>query len=649
MAHIFISYARSNVSQAERIERALEARGYSVWRDTALSVHRAYAMEIEQRIDEAAAVVVLWSHDAARSEWVRSEANRGRELGKLVQASLDRSLPPMPFDQLHCANLSGWTGAPTGDWEKVLESLAHFSGSPAKPPRLTSSHALAPLQRPEEPFLAVMAFDNLSGDPDFLYFSDGVSDEILHSVAHTTDLRVIARASSFQLRGTEKSPGNVAAQLKATHMLDGSVRRSGSRIRVGVQLVDCATQETLWNERFDRDLSDVFALQDDIAEAVAAALKVAFAPRDAGVVDPIAYDLYLRARQPDSSRFKDDVQLLEEAVGRAPHFLKAWESLAITYAYMARYYGDGAQVVELTARMEAALARAVALDVETPAVSLSRLMVAPICGMFRENEALVATALKLAPSDPEVLRQASARASEVGRNRVALAYVAQAYEIDPLDPLTAAWHAALLCTNMRRAEAMEQFDSLVERWPDDGFLRFTAIGRALEISDWDRLERYAVARGNIGMFAAPVQALISASHDLRNPSPELTQARVNDLRGILAATGTIYVSWLGSLAGRGAVDEIYDLIEQARFDHLFKPGGRLLPGEVSTNTIFYSSAEALRQDPRFVRFCARLGLCDYWVETERWPDCVDELSETYDFRALARASVLEARAAASLP
>jgi adenylate cyclase len=640
MAHVFISYARATAGLAEQVERALVARGFTVWRDNALSVHRAYADEIEEQIAQAAAVVVLWSTDAARSEWVRSEADRGRELVKLVQASLDHTLPPMPFNQMHCADLAGWNGGATPAWVKILESLAHLSGGQAvAPERLASNHALPPLRAAEEPFLAVMAFENLSGDPDFLYFSDGLSDEILHTVTQTTDLKVIARASSFQLRGGDKNPTNVARLLNATHMLDGSVRRSGQRIRISAQLVDCATQTTMWNDRFDRDLSDAFALQDEIAGAVAEALKVAFAPRDTGTVDPVAFDLYLRARQPSPTRLWHDVQLLEEAVDRAPTFLKGWETLAVTCATLAKYMGEGSQFVELTAKMNVAVDRALALDPNTSAAGLSRLMVLPLCGAFQETEHLMAEAIRAAPGDPLVLQLASAKASEVGRLTVALAYIAQAYEIDPLDPNTATWYAAMLASNRRGSEATALFDDFIERWPNEGFLRATAVGRALEMQDWARVERYAAAPGDIGIYAGGVQGLVAASHDMQDSTPELTATRVNDLRGILAASGTVFVSWLGSLASKGAVDEVYDLIEQASFASLFQPGGRMLPGEVSINPIFYPGAERMRQDPRFVRFCARLGLCDYWVATNRWPDCADELAHLYDFRALARAEV----------
>ena len=122
--------------------------------------------------------------------------------------------------------------------------------------------------------LAVLAFDNLSGDAELDYFSDGMSDEIRDTVSRGGNLKVIGRASSLQFRGCDKAAANVAAQLRATHVLDGSVRRSGARVRISTELVECATEVSLWSKRFDRDLSDIFALQDEIACAVALALGV---------------------------------------------------------------------------------------------------------------------------------------------------------------------------------------------------------------------------------------------------------------------------------------------------------------------------------------------------------------------------------------
>ena len=130
-----------------------------------------------------------------------------------------------------------------------------------------------------EPRLAVLAFDNLCDGEDMAWFSNGVSEEILQTVASGAALKVIGRGSSFQFRGAEKSASHVAAALNVTHLLDGSVRRRGPTVRISAQLIECAGETTLWSDRFDRELADFLAVQDEIAGAVAAALAVVFAPR----------------------------------------------------------------------------------------------------------------------------------------------------------------------------------------------------------------------------------------------------------------------------------------------------------------------------------------------------------------------------------
>lgn len=128
MADVFISYARSTARVARAAAEALAADGYSVWMDEELPAHRAYADVISERLDEASAVLVLWSKEAASSHWVRSEANRAREKGKLVQASLDGTMPPMPFDQFQCADLRGWRGGRAKtSWRKLRENIAEVA------------------------------------------------------------------------------------------------------------------------------------------------------------------------------------------------------------------------------------------------------------------------------------------------------------------------------------------------------------------------------------------------------------------------------------------------------------------------------------------------------------------------------------------
>lgn len=131
MADIFLSYARANERQAKLIAEALRDSGYSVWFDESLPTHRAYADVIEEQLDAAKAVVVLWSTEAARSQWVRSEANRARETGRLVQIRLAETRLPMPFDQIQCADLTGWRGdVNMPAWQSVLASVGELATEP---------------------------------------------------------------------------------------------------------------------------------------------------------------------------------------------------------------------------------------------------------------------------------------------------------------------------------------------------------------------------------------------------------------------------------------------------------------------------------------------------------------------------------------
>ena len=140
-----------------------------------------------------------------------------------------------------------------------------------------------------EALVAVLPFESLSDEAELAHFCDGVSEEILQAVARRTALKVIGRAASFEYRGARKVVRHVAEELHATHVLDGSVRRSGLRVRVCAHLIECEGQTTLWSESFDRELADVFALQDAIAEAVAAGLRQALAASaGAGLTDRAA-------------------------------------------------------------------------------------------------------------------------------------------------------------------------------------------------------------------------------------------------------------------------------------------------------------------------------------------------------------------------
>jgi adenylate cyclase len=204
--------------------------------------------------------------------------------------------------------------------DKMTEAIEAFALA------AVGSSLVATPSTSREPLLAVLPFDNLSADPEMQFFSDGVSEEIIQRLARGAGMKVVGRTSSFQFRGADKVARKVADELRCTHILDGSIRRAGGRVRIAAHLVDAVSQTTLWSDGYDRGLEDMFAVQDEIAEDIAAALDRTFTSFSPKAIDPAVYDLYLRA-SPSSyapDELRTSVGLLEVVTQRAPRFAEAW-------------------------------------------------------------------------------------------------------------------------------------------------------------------------------------------------------------------------------------------------------------------------------------------------------------------------------------
>lgn len=269
---MFLSYARSTEEQASYVERALRESGYVVWRDTELPAHLSYADVIEERLKSAKAVLVLWSAEAAKSQWVRAEADAARELGTLIQSSVDGTVPPIPFNQIQCADLSGWTGDNEhSGWRKLKSSVVALAGQAEESPKAAAR------KRPTSS-ICVLPFQNLSANDVPDYFSDGLSEDIISDLAKTRALSVVPRKTAFKFRGPDVDASDVALELAVGYVLEGSVRKAGNRVRITAQLVDGATGEYAWSERYTRDFADIFSIQDEIVQAIVDALKAKLVP-----------------------------------------------------------------------------------------------------------------------------------------------------------------------------------------------------------------------------------------------------------------------------------------------------------------------------------------------------------------------------------
>ena len=339
MSDIFISYARSTETVAHQVAQALRDRGHKVWRDDELPAHRNYGEVIEERLRGAKAVVVVWSAEALTSQWVRAEADVARETGTLVQLSTDGTVPPLPFNQIQGADLRGWAGdANHSGWIKVADSVAALAG-----PALGATAGSDPGARKEGGLtMCVLPFINMSGDSEQEYFSDGITEDIITDLSKVSALDVVARNTAFAFKGQVVDIKQLAKDLGLSHVIEGSVRKAGERVRITAQLIEGSTGNHVWADRYDRELDDIFAIQDEISTAIVDALKLELLPKEKKAISgrstesSEAYDLYLMARQHwvkstgvDRRLMEITIRICKQAVMLDPGYAKAWGLMAL--------------------------------------------------------------------------------------------------------------------------------------------------------------------------------------------------------------------------------------------------------------------------------------------------------------------------------
>jgi adenylate cyclase len=408
MAELFVSYAREDEAQAKQVTEALALEGYHAWRDDELPAHRAYAEVIEERLNAAEAVIVLWSQRAVKSQWVRAEADTARNRGILIQASLDGTRPPLPFNQIQCAELS-WSDRPSdaSGWSKLIGSVQALAG-PAVSTRAK------PAARRQQVSICVLPFANMSGDAEQEYFSDGISEDITTDLSKVSALAVTARNSAFMFKGQAADVCEVATKLGVSHVLEGSVRKAGGRVRISAQLIDGSTGEHVWAERYDRDLMDIFAIQDEISTAIVDALKVKLLPREKkaieqrGTINVDAYNYYLLARKywitgnwGNTDQLDLVIRICRRAVDLDPNYARAWGLMALLQCILHFTFakGDDDGV--------AAANRALSLDPNIAEAYCVRARHAYEQGRFAEADEGLQRALGLEPESWEVNREAA--------------------------------------------------------------------------------------------------------------------------------------------------------------------------------------------------------------------------------------------------
>ncbi|HEV7632587.1 MAG TPA: hypothetical protein VGO41_06315, partial [Steroidobacteraceae bacterium] len=294
-----------------------------------------------------------WSKKSVVSRWVRAEATIADRNKTLMPAMIEPCERPLMFELTQTAELSHWDGAAKdtvwlaflADVKRLVEErstpLLPSDASAKQETNKSAEHAA-----PGRPAILILPFVNLSGDPEQEYFSDGVTEDIITDLGRIAALSVVSRNAAFALKGKTIAAARLGREQNVSHILEGSIRKSGSRIRITAQLVDAATDAQLWAERFDRTLDDIFAIQDEISRAIVGALKVKLAPAEKRAIEqrvttiPEAYELFLLARQfsrTGSERMQPLIaRLCKRIVELDPGFALAWAHLSFAEGEMSQ-------------------------------------------------------------------------------------------------------------------------------------------------------------------------------------------------------------------------------------------------------------------------------------------------------------------------
>jgi adenylate cyclase len=501
VAKVFLSYAREDAPAAKQLADCIGRAGHQIWWDRHIQGGSRFSTEIDRELKSAEVVVVLWSATSVESAWVQDEAAEGRDSGRLVPVSLGGSRPPLGFRQFHTIAIANWDGdREPREVDDLLEAIANTAGNRA------SANATSPADEAKVargPSVCVLPFVNMSGDPEQEYFSDGITEDIITDLSKVSALLVIARNTAFTFKGRVMDVKEVARALEVSHVLEGSVRKAGDRVRITAQLIDAETGGHLWADRYDRDLTDIFAIQDEISKAIVAALRVKLLPGEKKAIETRgtssveAYNLYLMARQQwitgssgDVRRDETIVRICKQAISFDANYAQAWALMALAQSQLRLWHARDEDPLP-------AAERALAID---PNIAEARCVKAHMLeeqGNQEEAVSEIELALRSDPESWEVNREAGRLMFRQGRIKEAIPFFEKATALVDTDwhnagMLTTCYHEAGDADQLRRASHMtvERVEKALVKDPSNasalasGAGALATLGEHQKASDW---------------------------------------------------------------------------------------------------------------------------------------------------------------------
>ncbi|NIJ06683.1 serine/threonine-protein kinase [Sphingomonas vulcanisoli] len=512
MGDIFISYKAEDRARVRPLVDVLIADGFSVWWDAQIEGGASWRQSIQERLDSAKCVIVVWSERSvtAAGHFVHDEASRAQRRGLYLPVRIDPVEPPIGFGEAQAIDLIRWKGGRADPrYQHIADCVrTMIENGPRAAALLPLGYARHPSRRilimgggaatfaaaaaaggwvwyrrgaaPSSNSIAVLPFENLSGDPAQTYFSDGISEELRDTLTSIPSLRVVARTSSDMFRNS-RDAATIAARLGVAYVLDGSVRRGADLIRISAQMTEAATGIERWSQSYDRAPGDALSIQSDIANRVAEALQIALGTAGAakletgGTRNPQAHDAYLKGVQlldqvGAEADYRVAIAQFDQAIAVDPSYARAYAARAQAIARMASSFSSAAAATAQYADAQASARHAISLAPDLAQAHLAAGYVQVTQLHVAAAQPYYERAYALGAGDSGILSVYAAFMSRIGRDAAAVAAAERAVSLDPLNPLAFALKAAALGGAGRFPESLAAYRAALKLNPQASFL-----------------------------------------------------------------------------------------------------------------------------------------------------------------------------------
>lgn len=629
MGDIFISYKAEDRARVRRMVEALADEGLSLWWDAEIKGGASWRQSIQERLEAARCVIVVWSERSVSpaGRFVHDEASRAQARGIYLPIRIDPVQPPIGFGEIQAIDLIGWKGDRADPrYRHLLECVQAVLDDGPRPPAVRSAAQSGVLSRRmliataggfavaaaaggwfwhrgggqgAADGIAVLPFENLSGDPAQKYFSDGISEELRDALSSIPGLRVVARTSSDLFRDA-RDVASVAAQLSVRYVLGGSVRRGDNLVRISADLTEAATGVARWSQTYDRAPGDALTIESDIAARVAEALQITLGKADAakldvgGTRDASAHDAYLRGVQlVDQVGSEADYRLaiaqFDAAIAADPAYARAHAARAQAVARMANSFSSGAAAGRLYADAEGSAQRAVKLAPDLAQAQLASGYVHFAQLRFAAARPAFERAYALGSGESGVLSVYAVFMSRIGRDDAAVAAAERSVSLDPLNPLAFALKAATLGAAERYPEALAAYRAALRLNPQASFLHGN-VGTILYLMGKTDEAKQAFGQESVGWVRATGEGLIAAR---RKDVAGLSRAL-----DFLKADGGNDFQMAEILTQAGRIGEALDALDRA---WAMRDGGLV---SLKSDPLL----APLRDEPRYQRLLGAMGL-----------------------------------------